>query len=166
MLISKKSKSVTQSRMDKMRVANRGVMKILLETQLQVLKEITKNESQYAQLLTKLIVQGLVKLNEEVVKIVCLERDVKLVNSVLRKAKGQYEQKCKQELGKNVNLQLSVDTQNFLRERKEKDFLPKNLQLDDYSGSLKYKPLYLDEKELDISVEERRRKEEKMDVDL
>ncbi len=56
MLISKKSKSVTQSRMDKMRVANRGVMKILLETQLQVLKEITKNESQYAQLLTKLIV--------------------------------------------------------------------------------------------------------------
>ena len=56
MLASKKSKSVTQSRMDKMRVANRGVMKILLETQLQVLKEITKNESQYAQLLTKLIV--------------------------------------------------------------------------------------------------------------
>ncbi len=65
-----------------------------------------------------------------------------------------------------MNLQLSVDTQNFLRERKEKDFLPKHLQLDDYSGSLNYKPLYLDEKELKITVEERRRKEEKMDVDL
>jgi V-type H+-transporting ATPase subunit E len=69
---------------------------------------------QYKDLCKRLIVQGLVKLMEEKVKIKCRQADKALVQGVLEEAKADYIALMKKECGKDVNVALRIDDKNFL----------------------------------------------------
>ncbi len=108
-----KSRSITQAKMDKMRVANRGVMKIFQATQEKVVRVLDRNNrdnKKHRELLRDLIVQGLVKLDEQEVIVKCLEKDKNIVRSVLGEAQKKYYNKKK----KQVKLRVGTE---FLRER-------------------------------------------------
>jgi len=104
--------------MDKMLVRNRAVLKTLFGTQQKVLETILTQKEFYKKLLCKLIVQGLVQLMEEVVKIRCLKRDAELVESVLREAEKEFKRECKDQLKEDVKIRLRIDEDHFLIERK------------------------------------------------
>jgi len=72
------------------------------------LASLTKDPAQYKQLLKKLIVQGLWKLQEPTVILVCRKQDVALVKEVISSATDEYKHKS----GKDCNVEL--DTQTFL----------------------------------------------------
>ena len=55
---------------------------------------------------------------ESTVIIRCLERDVKLVESILGKAKREYTAECKKTLDQELHCELSVDKEIFMKERK------------------------------------------------
>lgn len=72
------------------------------------LGEVTKNQSEYETVLTKLIVQGLFQIMEPKVILRCREVDVPLVRNVLPAAVEQYKAQIKQ------NVELFIDEKDFL----------------------------------------------------
>jgi len=72
------------------------------------LGEVTKNQSEYETVLTKLIVQGLFQIMEPKVILRCREVDVPLVRNVLPAAVEQYKAQI------NQNVELFIDEKDFL----------------------------------------------------
>lgn len=72
------------------------------------LGEVTKNQSEYQTVLTKLIVQGLFQVMEPKVLLRCREVDVPLVRDVLPKAAESYKSQMHQ------NVDLIIDEKDYL----------------------------------------------------
>lgn len=83
-------------------------MSSVLEDARKRLGEVTKNQSEYKTVLTKLIVQGLFQVMEPKVILRCREVDVPLVRDVLPAAVDQYKKSM------NQNVDLVIDEKDFL----------------------------------------------------
>jgi len=80
----------------------------------QRLGDVKKDAKKYEALLCKLIIQGLIRIDESQVKIQCLKDDLNLVNNVLQKAVQEYKKIWKEQVGEESEVQVSVDSERFL----------------------------------------------------
>lgn len=72
------------------------------------LGEVTRNPSEYKEVLQKLILQALYQAMEPSVTLRCRQADIGLINEVLPATVAEY----KQQIGKDVN--VHIDTDNHL----------------------------------------------------
>jgi len=96
-----------QSRLKVLKSKEEGVQRLLTETHKR-LSEVTKDPSRYKKLLKELIVQALLKLQEESVAIICRQQDLALVKHILSEAVEEYKKKL------NKSCQATVDETTFL----------------------------------------------------
>lgn len=83
----------------------------LVEETKTALVEKIKDKKLYKDVLTKLIIQGLIKLLETEVNIVCKKEDLELVKSIIQEAKSQFVSLMKEQSVKfkNIDVNISVD---------------------------------------------------------
>lgn len=81
----------------------------------QKLKGLSKGQK-YKELLQKLIVQGLIKLLEEDVKIKCRKSDVPLVKSISGAAVKEYQDIMKKQCRKDMICNIRIDEKAFVKE--------------------------------------------------
>ncbi|EDW54974.1 V-type proton ATPase subunit E [Drosophila sechellia] len=101
------SNMLNQARLKVLKVREDHVSSVLDDARKR-LGEVTKNQSEYETVLTKLIVQGLFQIMEPKVILRCREVDVPLVRNVLPAAVEQYKAQIKQ------NVELFIDEKDFL----------------------------------------------------
>ncbi|XP_017082238.1 V-type proton ATPase subunit E [Drosophila eugracilis] len=101
------SNMLNQARLKVLKVREDHVSSVLDDARKR-LGEVTKNQSEYQTVLTKLIVQGLFQVMEPKVILRCREVDVPLVRDVLPSAVEQYKAKIQQ------NVDLFIDEKDFL----------------------------------------------------
>jgi V-type H+-transporting ATPase subunit E len=90
------SNELNLSRLRTLRAHEEGVQKLLNNAH-RLLVDISKDKESYKALLQKLIVQGLMKLQEANVELVCRAEDVNLVSAVLPDSVAEYKKRTKQE---------------------------------------------------------------------
>ena len=75
-----------------------------------------KDKNTYKNVLTRLIVQALIKLLESEVNIVCKKEDVPVIKSVLDSAKKQFAKMMQEQTikFKNLEVNITVDEKYFL----------------------------------------------------
>ena len=73
--------------------------------------------SDYKDLLLKLLVQGLLKLQEKNVKVKCRQQDLALVKSISSSAVKEYQKFMKNECGAEVKCSVVVDEKRFISEK-------------------------------------------------
>jgi len=95
------SNELNQSRLQVLKARDEGIQKLLSESHAR-LAAITKDANSYKKLLQDLIVQGLIKLQEPKVSIVCRQQDKKVIQDVLKAAIQEYTQKS----GKQVEVDI------------------------------------------------------------
>jgi len=64
--------------------------------------------------LRKLIIQGLIRIDEVQVRIQCVKDDLNLVNNIVGKAVEEYKKIWKAQVGEESQIEVSVDTEKFL----------------------------------------------------
>ncbi|EDW34511.1 GL21540 [Drosophila persimilis] len=101
------SNMLNQARLKVLKVREDHVSNVLDDARKR-LGEVTKNESEYKAVVTKLIVQGLFQVMEPKVTLRCRQVDVSLVRDILPQAVEQYKAQMKQ------NVDLHIDEINFL----------------------------------------------------
>jgi len=107
-----KSKKLTESNVTIMKMRDDKINQIKNDT-LFKLSEASKLP-QYKDLLRYLIIQGLVTIQEHQVTLQCRKEDQKLVDEVLSSSVDQYKKLMKQEVNKDVNVNVVVDKVNYL----------------------------------------------------
>jgi len=90
-------------------VAREQLMKGLIVEARQNVAKVTSDSNKYGKLLHKLIVQGLVKLDETDVTVYCRKGDVGNVKKVLDAAKKEYVQLMKAECGEDLKVSLKLN---------------------------------------------------------
>ncbi|KAH8265336.1 hypothetical protein KR038_004315, partial [Drosophila bunnanda] len=101
------SNMLNQARLKVLKVREDHVSSVLDDARKR-LGEVTKNQSEYQTVLTKLIVQGLFQVMEPKVILRCREVDVPLVRDVLPNAAESYKAQI------NQNVDLVIDEKDFL----------------------------------------------------
>ncbi|KAH8268331.1 V-type proton ATPase subunit E [Drosophila bipectinata] len=101
------SNMLNQARLKVLKVREDHVSSVLEDARKR-LGEVTKNQSEYKTVLTKLIVQGLFQVMEPKVILRCREVDVPLVRDVLPAAVEQYKKDMRQ------NVDLVIDEKDYL----------------------------------------------------
>ncbi|XP_043652761.1 V-type proton ATPase subunit E [Drosophila teissieri] len=101
------SNMLNQARLKVLKVREDHVSSVLDDARKR-LGEVTKKQSEYQTVLTKLIVQGLFQIMEPKVILRCREVDVPLVRDVLPTAVEQYKAQIQQ------NVDLFIDEKDFL----------------------------------------------------
>lgn len=81
-----------------------------------VLVSKLKDTNTYKTVLTKIIIQGLIKLLEPEVNIVCKKEDANLVKQVIKDAKNQFEKMMAEQTVKfkELKVNITVDEKYFL----------------------------------------------------
>eukprot|EP00474_Spongospora_subterranea_P009192 CRZ09650.1 hypothetical protein [Spongospora subterranea] len=72
------------------------------------------NESAYEKLTIALIVQGLIRLRDDRVKIRCRNEDAAIVTKCIARAKSQYNEIMARDVGIGYDVELAVDSANSL----------------------------------------------------
>eukprot|EP00825_Cyclidium_porcatum_P046626 TRINITY_DN7386_c0_g1_i6.p2 TRINITY_DN7386_c0_g1~~TRINITY_DN7386_c0_g1_i6.p2 ORF type:complete len:194 (-),score=47.40 TRINITY_DN7386_c0_g1_i6:122-703(-) len=116
--------------LDKMQARFKATQKIFSIVQLQIQKKISDDKQFYQEILTKLMVQGYIKLLEEKVKIRCLKKDVDVIKKALPQSIKEFKQIMKKELNRDFPIKVEVDEDKYLIERKLED--NSNLQVQEY----------------------------------
>jgi V-type H+-transporting ATPase subunit E len=101
------SNELNQSRLRILKAREEGIQKLLTEAH-QRLSSLTKDTNKYKELLKKLIVQGLLKLQEPKVTIICRKQDKNLVEQILKSSVEEYQKKT------NLDCELNLDNEIFL----------------------------------------------------
>ncbi|XP_014097787.1 V-type proton ATPase subunit E [Bactrocera oleae] len=101
------SNMLNQARLKVLKVREDHVRNVLDEARRR-LGEVTRNPSEYKEVLQKLILQALYQAMEPSVTLRCRQADIGLINEVLPATVAEY----KQQIGKDVN--VHIDTDNHL----------------------------------------------------
>lgn len=78
------------------------------------LRAVIKDTNKYRELLKNLILQGLIRLLEKRVTIKCRKEDVELVNSVLADVSAEYVKFMKDNVNKDVEVELEITDKLYL----------------------------------------------------
>eukprot|EP00922_Rhytidocystis_sp_ex-Travisia-forbesii_P046742 GHVS01069685.1.p1 GENE.GHVS01069685.1~~GHVS01069685.1.p1 ORF type:complete len:236 (+),score=58.59 GHVS01069685.1:134-841(+) len=108
-----RSSVINRARLKKIAARQQVLQEVVQQTQSQ-LHAVTTNRQTYATLLVDLITQGLLKLIEPSVLVVCRKADVQVVESCLQPAATKYAQVLKSQTGVTKTVKLSVDSKNYL----------------------------------------------------
>jgi len=107
------SNELNQSRLKILKAREEGVQK-LLSIAHQKLGQVSKDQTFYKRLLKDLIVQGLLKLQEPKVELVCRREDKQLVESVLHEAIEEYKKKS------HKTVEVTIENKTYLPSGPEK----------------------------------------------
>mmetsp|Transcript_9058 Transcript_9058/g.12450 ORF Transcript_9058/g.12450 Transcript_9058/m.12450 type:complete len:240 (+) Transcript_9058:110-829(+) len=101
------SNELNASRLKVLKIREEGIQKIisLAHSKMQA---ITQDESRYKKLLHGLILQGLLKLKEPKVSIICREEDVRIVKGLLSAVVAEYKKQT------SLATDVEVDSETFL----------------------------------------------------
>ena len=114
------SAAINSARMEVMKARTECMVSLLEEARFKVHEKNQKDQNSYKDILTQLIVEGLIKLLDTEVKIHCREVDVSIVSSAVDEAKARYEEIMLEETGKNYTVNLEVADGDFLPPPPEK----------------------------------------------
>ncbi|KAL8433081.1 hypothetical protein Efla_006280 [Eimeria flavescens] len=103
-----RSTAINKARLRRIAAQEQVVNEVCIQSQKQ-LAAISSDTARYKELLTDLIVQGLLRLLEPEVIIRCREMDRPVVESVLSAAATKYSNVLSNEAGLNKSVKLSVD---------------------------------------------------------
>jgi len=84
------------------------------ETSFQRLGELKKDSKKYENLLYKLIIQGLIRIDESQIRIQCLKQDLNALQNVFSKAVAEYKAIWKDQVGEESHVDVSIETEKFL----------------------------------------------------
>ncbi|KYQ92166.1 vacuolar H+-ATPase E subunit [Tieghemostelium lacteum] len=101
------SNELNKSRLSVLKAREDCIRDVVQEAQKR-LTTISENKEKYTQILKNLILQGLVKLSEKEVSIVCRKEDIPLVEKVLKDTEHEYKKNTQ----KSVN--LTIDKERYL----------------------------------------------------
>jgi len=111
-----KSTVIGESRVKKMRAREAMLQDMLREGEDLLLQQTSRPE--YPNLLKKLIVQGMIKIEELTVEIFCRNEDLNLVKEVLASAIDEYTSILREECGENVTPTVHInENPNFMLSR-------------------------------------------------
>lgn len=80
------------------------------------LREAVKDQSRYRQLLKKLLLQGLVRLMEAEVAVLCRQADRQTIEELIPEAEAEFQSFMREHVGKESTTKLTVITQKWLEE--------------------------------------------------
>lgn len=103
-----RSSEIQECRVKKMKLRDE-LLHTLLEEAKAKCAVVAKGQQNYPQLIQKLIVQGLVKVEENSVKIYCRKQDVSTVNKVLAPAIQEYVELMKRESGVTLKPDVTLN---------------------------------------------------------
>jgi len=101
------SNELNLSRLQVLKAKEEGVQKLLAEAHKR-LAIVSKDKASYKKLLESLVIQGLLKLQEPKVSIICRKEDLELVKEVIPAAVGHYNKKT------DKHSEVLVDSVTFL----------------------------------------------------
>lgn len=113
------SQKKNKLRLEKLKLKIDYVNNIVEESKTALIEKV-KNKSVYKGVMTKLIIQGLIKLLETDVNIVCKKEDASLIREVIGDAKVEFEKMMSTQTIKFKNLTVNITVD-------EKYFLPENI---------------------------------------
>lgn len=95
-------------RLEKLKVKIDCVNNVFDDARSQLLQRIKNKPEEYKTVLQNLVVQGLIKLLEENVNVICKKEDVELLTSVIESAKGEFLELLKSQSQKFKNFKCNV----------------------------------------------------------
>jgi V-type H+-transporting ATPase subunit E len=101
-------------RVRKMQARDELVQKVKKAAVQKLASHATANQASYAELLKKLVVQGLIKLNESRVEVQCREVDVRIVQKVLEPAAREYERMILDACKETVRVEVVLQDSKYL----------------------------------------------------
>ncbi len=112
------SQKKNKLRLEKLKIKIDYVNNIIEEAK-QALHHKVKDQKAYKEVLKKLIVQGLIKLLEAEVNIICKKEDFDMIKSVIADAKKEFEEMMKAQTlkFKNLEVNITVDEKFFLPDK-------------------------------------------------
>ena len=122
-----RSKEQNKARIDRMKKTNELVESLQSAAALQMARNLTSSgNEEYATLLKKLLIQGLIKLIEPKITLRCRQSDVDVLNSIIDDAVNEYKSSMLDQVaalqGKSdIPCVVTVDDQHFLPEFNEQD---------------------------------------------
>ena len=110
-----KSKKINETRLE-VQTKRNDLLTSLKDEVKQALVERMRNRGEYETVLGQLIIQGLVRLLERSVKIRVQKKDVDLAKGLLKTVKSKFTEFVKEELKKEITVNLEVDQKRFIPE--------------------------------------------------
>jgi len=101
------SNELNLARLRLLKAREEGVQLLLAEAH-QLLSEVSKDPVKYKALLLQIIVQGLLKLEEQSLRVVCRKQDLELVKGLLRGAEAEYHKLT------GIECTLTIENDTFL----------------------------------------------------
>ena len=99
----------SEIRIRKMQAREQLVAKVKEQTMAKLAASVTRDANAYATLLAKLVVQGLIMLNETKVEVKCREADVRIVQAVMDKAARQYEKLVHDATQETIKVEVTLN---------------------------------------------------------
>ena len=109
MQCSARSKKCNEARLQKMKVRDEIAMKCKAATA-QKIGEVSAH-AKYPELLTALLVQGLLRLMEPIVVVQVREQDLSIIKSIIPKAISIYSETVKAQAGLTVTTEITISKQ-------------------------------------------------------
>ena len=111
------SQKKNRLRLEKLKIKIDYVNNIIEEAKTTLANKVQDKEI-YEKVLKKLIIQGLIKLLDKDINIICKEKDLETVKSVVDEAKEEFESLMKEKTikYKNLEVNVTVDDKFFLPE--------------------------------------------------
>lgn len=115
------SQKMNKLRLEKLKVKIDCVNSVFEDAKTQLIKKIKNNPEEYKKILKDLLVQGLIRLLDDKINVICKKEDFDIVKELIEEAKTEFLEKLKKEAKKSAqieNLEVTLD---------EKYFLPENM---------------------------------------
>lgn len=78
------------------------------------LKDVRNDKNKYKELMTRLIIQSLIRMDESEVVIRVVKEDQALAQSILKDAVARYKKLWRDQVGEEAKIKASLDTREFL----------------------------------------------------
>lgn len=106
-------------RLEKLKTKIECVDDIFKEAKTELIKKIKNDSNEYRKILKDLIVQGLIRLLDNKINIICKKEDYELVKGLINEAKEEFLEKIKKEAKKSIQiheLSITINSKRFLPE--------------------------------------------------
>jgi len=78
------------------------------------LQSLKSDKNNYKEILTRLIIQSLIRIDESDVLVKCVKEDYDICKSVMSNAESRYKELWKKEVGTEAKIRVTLDSKNFL----------------------------------------------------
>ncbi|CAD8064734.1 unnamed protein product [Paramecium primaurelia] len=117
-----RSSKINQSRLSKMQARFELIQRLKEEIR-QKMSKLIQDQSVYKELLKNLIIQGMIKLLEPRIELMCLEQDVQLIRTILVECQEEFTKIIQRETAKDFKTTLSINQSQYLTDKGGKPIL-------------------------------------------